>query len=509
MAWGQTARVEPDEALRDLRRATLGRSLRTNAEWLMRAIGWGSIVYLVAWTVILVVAAVQSLSPLPASVAVPLQRWLPAAGAVALALALHLAARARVTPVWLDRRDLAHLATSGASPSAILRWPAWRAGLSPLVAGLAIGGSLALVVPPLLDASALAALLTLPAIALLLPAVRWRASLTDGRDAANWALTAVAWAAAIASLLSARSGMDTLSAWFGAPAAAAFGLVGAVPSLLFGGAALALALAFALRTAASTTSTVPPVVLRQSLLLGELRAIATLRGIAAMTMTEVDPGAGFAAARLRDELRGRRDARSPRWRPPLPRRGGAASAFAWLGVVRAWRSSPWAVMAIVPAGVAAVAAIPPGGPFGGASLAPSLVLAWIAAQLYPGRLPWPGFAIDARARTLAALLLVAVPIWVIATVAGIVRPLAGLSPVPDDWLVIPLALAAGAMVDILGGRAATARAPGVWLTVGVLIASPAAILGWAGFDGGVAAPLVAAVWVATAWLRVLAAPPVA
>ena len=454
--WSNAAPADdtgPDEALRDLRRATLGRSVRSNVEWLMRAIGWGSIVYLIAWTIILVITAVQSLQPLPATVADPLRHWLPAAGALVLALALHLAARAHVTPVWLDRRDLAHLANAAASPAAILRWPAWRAVLAPRG-------------------------------------------------------TALAWAAAVAALLGTQYGWTGVADWFGAPAAATVGALGAEASLAVGALAVAAVTAFALRTAATTTSTVPSVVLRQSLQLGELRAIATLRGIAAMTMTEVDPGAGFAASRLRDELRGRREASSPRWRPALPRRGGAASAFAWLGVVRAWRSSPWTVLAIIPACLAAVAAVPPGGPFGGASLAPSLALAWVAGQLHPGRVPWPGFAIDGRARTLAALLLVAAPVWVVATFAGVLRPLVGLPPVPEDWLVIPLALAAGAIVDILGGRAASTRAPGVWLTAAVLIAAPAAILGWSGLEPSSATPIVAAIWAGTAWLRLLAAPPV-
>jgi hypothetical protein len=500
---------EADEALHALRRTTLGRSARSTVQWLMRAIGWGSIVYLIAWSVVLVVAAVQSLDPLPPTAARPLLRWLPAAGSIILALALHLAARAHVTPVWLDRRDLAHLVPSAASPAALLRWPAWRALLAPLVTAAAVALAVALTFPRLLGVSAPAALLTLPALALLLPTLRWRAALRSGRDRTGWTLVALAWAAAVTAVLGARAGADAWAAWLAAPAAATVGALPVGPALAIGAAALAAAIAFAGRTVATTTSTVPSVVLRQSLQLGELRAIATLRGIAAMTMTDVDPGAGFAAARLRDELRGRRDARSPRWRPPLPRRGGAAAAFAWLGVVRAWRSSPWTVLALLPACLLAVAAIPPGGPFGGASLAPSLALAWVAAQLHPGRVPWPGFAVDGRARTLAALLLVAVPTWLVATVSGLARPALGLPVVPDDWLVIPLALAAGAVVDILAGRAATARSSGVWLTAAVLVAAPAALLGWFGLDAGVATPVVAGMWIATAWLRVLAAPPVA
>ncbi len=497
-----------DEALQVLRRATLSRSVRGNVRWLLRAIGWGSIVYMIAWTIVLVIAAVQSLDPLAPAVTDALTRWLPAAGAAALALVLHGAARAHVTPVWLDRRDLSHLAPGAATPRAVLRWPAWRAALAPVLTAVAFAGVIALVVPPLLGSSGLAALLTLPALAMLVPTLRWRAAGARGRDRLAWAVAGVAWFSAAAAASGAWFGLGGWGTWAAAPVHATFGLMALTPSLVVGAVVLVAAIVLALRTIAATTDAIPGVVLRQSLLLGELRAIATLRGLSVLTMTAVDPGAGFASRRLRDELRGSRNARSPRWRPAIPRRGGATTAFAWLGVVRAWRSSPWTVVAIVPVCVAAVAAVPAGGPLGGASLLPSLAVAWVAAQLHPGRMPWPGFAVDARARTLAAVLVVAVPMWVVATLAGIARPALGMPAVADDWLMIPLALAAGAVVDLFGAQAASTRNAGVWLTAGVLLAAPAAILGWAGLDSGTATPLLAAVWAGTAWLRVLMAPPV-
>jgi hypothetical protein len=42
----------------------------------------------------------------------------------------------------------------------------------------------------------------------------------------------------------------------------------------------------------------------------------------------------------------------------------------------------------------------------------------------------------------------------------------------------------------------------------MLLAAPAAILGWLGVDPGLAAPLAATAWGAFAWLRLLWASPV-
>jgi hypothetical protein len=310
--------------------------------------------------------------------------------------------------------------------------------------------------------------------------------------------------AAAASIAAAVAGSES-AAWWGAPAAATVGRLPLPTSLAVAALCLAAVVAFAARTLSATTATVPAVVLRQSLLLGELRAIATLRLMAAVTMTEIDPGGGFAAARARDALRDRPTAWSPRWRPGVPRRGGATSAFAWLGVVRTWRASPWVTLALVPVTVAAVIVTPPQGPFGGASLLPSLALAWAAAQLHPGRVPWPGWQIDERARVIALLWLVGVPAWLVTSLDAIVRVIAEASPAPHSWVLLPLALAAAAVVDLLAARTASPRGPATWLTAAVIVAAPAALAGWFGLEASAAASLCAVVWVLAAWARVATA----
>jgi hypothetical protein len=370
-----------------------------------------------------------------------------------------------------------------------------------------VGSTVALVAPRLWGATGVAALLTLPALALALPTLRWRAARSGGRDRASSLVAGAAIILAAASLLALAADAPFVAGWLAAPATATLGLLGLPASLAVGTLCLAGALALVASTIARQGGDLPPVVLRQSLVLGELRAIASLRLMAMMTMTELDPGGRFAAARLRDALRGAPTATSPRWRPGLPRVGGATTAFAWLGIVRAWRASPVTPLLVLPMAAAAALAIPVGGPYGGAALVPSLALAWVAAQLHPGRVPWPGYAVDGRGRTMAALLLVTVPAWVALVLVGLGRALLGFPPV-DDWLLVPLALAAGALVDLIGARSPDVRGAGVWLAAGVLVAAPGAILGWAGTDPGVAASIAAAIWGGAAWLRVLAAPSV-
>ena len=496
-------------ALRELRRATLGRSVRGNLRWAVRAVGWGSIVYLAFWTGILVLAALQSLAPLPSEAAAVVMRWGTPAGTALLALVLLLSARTRVTPLWLDRRDLAHLATSAAPPGAVLAWPAWRAALPALAWGSVLGATLALVIPRLLGVAAPAAVLVLPALTLALLVVRWRAALAGGRDTLGLALAGLGLVAAALTAGCASTGADACAVAAGVPLAAALGIIEPPVALAVAALLVLLVVALTMRTIASGSGELPTLVLRQSELLAELRAIATLRGLAAISATTPDPGARFAAARARAALHGQRSATGPGWRPAIPQRGGAVAAFAWLGVVRAWRASPWSLLA-APLVVVGVALNPaPGGPFGGAALVPSLALGWVAAQLYPGRAGWPGFAFDARARALAAMLLVGTVVVFASFVADTLRALLAWPPAVEGWLLLPLGLAAAALVDLIGSRSADPRGIDVWLLTSLLIAAPGAVLGWSGVEAGVAAPLAAAALGLVAWLRALATPPLA
>jgi len=507
---GQRDAAAATQALRTLRRVTLGRSLRGNLQWLQRAVGWGSVVYLIAWSVVLAIAALQSLAPLPPAAEALALRFAGPALSALLALLLVRAALARVTPLWLDRRDLAHLVASPAAPLSLLAWPLWRTLLPTLAAAFAAGAVVALVAPRLLplDLSVTAsALVAIPAAALLALTLRWRSALARGRDPVAWTSAAVATLLATLALGEAALGWSPLAAWAVFPLGAA--LVPAASVIAWSAALTLTLLAVAVtgRAAALAAQRVPLVVVRQSEVLGALRAIATLRALAALQALPPDPGARFAAARARAALHDRPSARGPRLRPPLPRVGGTTLSYVWLALVRAGRASPW-TLAALPLVAAGSALVTYGsGPFGGAALAPSLSFAWLAAQLHPGHLGWPGFAVDARGRTLA-LALMTIVLALGATVASEAVALWARWPAANEgWLLLPLALASAALVDLIGARAADPRALDVWLSAGLLCAIPAALLGWFDVSAGVAAPIAGGIWFMVAWLRLLAVPP--
>lgn len=499
-------RAHAARALAALRRTTLMRSVRANVRWAVRAIGWGSIIYLAFWTVILVIGAVQSVAPLPAELRDHVERWAAPIGAALLALAALAAARATVTPLWLDRRDLAHLVGGAAPARALLTWPALRATLPALAQALLMALALTLLVPRWLGVSAYPAFLILPALTLGLRVVRWRSALTRARDPIAWAVAAVATALAVASLACAGAGHHGCAVSFAAPVAAAIGALPPSTALAVAVALVAGAVALGVRTTATTTRALPAVVVLQSEFLAELRAIATLRGLDVLTGAGHDPGARFAAARARAALYTPTRPPRPRWRPRVPSRGGAATAFAWLGLVRAWRVSPGALLVLPLVVIAAAASVPTTGPFAAAALLPSLAFAWAAAQLAPGRIAWPGFAVDVRARTGAALVTSAVLALVATAAADALRNAFGFAAVPDLWVLVPMAMGAAALVDLVGARASDPRGLDVWLLAGVLTTSPAALLGWSGVEPGVAAPLTAASLATVAWLRWLATP---
>ena len=496
-------------ALRELRRRTLGRSTRANLRWLLRAVGWGSIVYLIAWGVLLLVSALQSLTPLAAPQARAVATWAAPLAMALLALQLLVAARTVVTPVWLDRRDLVHLTPTPASAAALLAWPWWRAALPSAALGVTLGGAVAALAWRLLGVTpgvASAALLLLPSLTLSVLVLRWRAALAGGRDRLTWSVALVATLAAALAGAAAWTGDTALSQLASAPFAALLGVGPPGASAIAAwGAATAIGVATLALSLASWRRVgleVPAIMLHQSEVLAELRAVRLLRALSAVQALPPDPGARFAAARARAALLERAPAPGPRWRPAVPRRS-ATSAFVWLVVVRAWRRSPWSLATAPVAVVTAGVLMAPTGPFGAAALLPSLLTAWAIAALHPGQANWPGFVVDVRARTLA-LGLVAGLLAVTATVLiDVARAFALAPPSLEGWLLLPLTLATAAVVDLLARGSSDPSGLDVWLLAGVLVATPGALAGWAGLDAGVAAPLLATLWLMTAWLRVV------
>lgn len=94
-----------NEAVRYLRGRTVGRSLVAYREWVGRAVGWWTIIYLIFWLVIFVIAGLETLTPLEDPLANPQLVLLGIGGLLFASLAL----AGRTPPVILDRRDLYRL----------------------------------------------------------------------------------------------------------------------------------------------------------------------------------------------------------------------------------------------------------------------------------------------------------------------------------------------------------------------------------------------------------------
>ncbi len=125
-------------AVGQLRRRTITRAFHFYLVWVRRAIGLTTLVYLIAWFVILLITGLQTLAPLAEL------RSLPSPivfnGVLVLVLVVPLV-RGRVPPVTLNRRDLYRLGLAPVTPQLSLRWSfltKWtlRASLG-VVAGLA------------------------------------------------------------------------------------------------------------------------------------------------------------------------------------------------------------------------------------------------------------------------------------------------------------------------------------------------------------------------------------
>ena len=288
-----------------LRRRTLWRAARGYLDWVGRAVGWASVVYLIAWFVIFLVSGVQLLEPLGTPLSAP---FLPlAANALLGIFLLSPFLRPHVPPVTLSRADLYRLALAPALPWASLRWAFTLGGLLYASAGLILGASWSLLAFTYFAENAP---LAAPALALLAPArlgLAWLAYAAEapGRRAALVLFTLVSCALGAA-----------LPGW---------GLAAALyhpsPLTLLQPAVLLALTLWAVR--ASSRAAYPPAFPAQCLVLSELRAMSTLAFLGAGA---TDPARrGELLAQLRDK-----PPRGARWRLPAPPASwGAAGAYGW------------------------------------------------------------------------------------------------------------------------------------------------------------------------------------
>lgn len=485
-----SAELQPKAALRAIRHHTVGRARRAWTTWVGRSIGWSTLLYLVGWGVVFALSGWQSLDQAPEALRVFAARWLPALASLVMVLAAWRAARSRVIPVALDRRDLQLLTFSEVAPALVLRWPALRSLVPGWALAALLGLAWALLASRWLGWPASFAPLMAPLLLMLFQLLAWRSAVRGGRLALPWtALALAAAAAAVAgAILEAELGMGQLGG----------ALLGTAPLWLGLVVCLSLAawvLGLAWMTVRDLQQTWPQVVSTQS------QAIATLRAMAASRLLTLVSGSmptyddAFATARLRDRLHGRPMAWRPRWRLPPPGRQGATAAAIWSAWVRRPRAHPylpwlWPVVVL-----SSTAAALLGGVVGTPAWWPALGMAWAAAQFAPGRVPWPAWPVAPRAMMMAHVL----PASLLAGV-GLLAAMA-LSPYlpaldPTAGLAaIGAAAASGVLVSFISGRTgAPAHRFDTVLLVALIVSVPAVLIGWFGGSGDGATLAVTLLW---------------
>lgn len=295
-----------------LRARTVRRSLRAYADWVGRAVGWWTLVYLLAWLVVFVIAGLETLTPLEQPSGVP--HWvLMVTGAAPFAT---LALAGRVPPVILDRRDLYRLGLAPVRPWLALRWRfSFRAWLA---AGLGafIGGVWSVLAPALFGIHAPWAAPVLAAVAVARFSGAWLryARNVPGAGASGWIVIGAGLLVAVVPYGLA----DALSS--SSP------LVLVMPLLL---AALSVAL-----VRRSLGEEWPPRFAPQSLVLTQLQAMRTLQLMAGLAgFVKQAAAEGGERRRLLAALHDTPGATRPNRSLPLP----AANVPAWRGV--AWRTA--------------------------------------------------------------------------------------------------------------------------------------------------------------------------
>ncbi|HRN18705.1 MAG TPA: hypothetical protein PLU66_06435 [Trueperaceae bacterium] len=303
-----------------LRRRTVVRAFHAYREWVGRAVGWWTILYLIGWIVVFVVAGLEALTPLAVPAGSPRTVLM-----VALALFfLGLALAGKVPPVILDRRDLHRLGVAPVEPWSALRWRFMVRAGGAAALGAVLGLLWTAIAPPLFGVSAPWAA---PALALVFVArfsgswLRYARS-TEGVGYQGWVVALVGAGLAVV------------------PYGLADALLSPSPVVLVAPALLAvLALTWARRSLAEYW---PPRFASQSLVLTQLQAMRTMQLMAGVAGFVRQAAAdGGEKRRLLAALHDTPGATKPRRSLPLvPANAPQWRAIAWRTATDLWRRPP-------------------------------------------------------------------------------------------------------------------------------------------------------------------------
>ncbi len=302
-------------AIAYLRRRTVWRAVRGYLDWIGKAVGWASVVYLVVWFVIFLVSGIQLLKPLSD----PLPTFfLPLAANALLSVFLLLPfLRSAAPPVILSRADLYRLALAPASPGESLRWAFALKGVLYALAGFVLGACWSLVAATWLAKSAPWAA---PALALLASAqlgLAWLAYVSASKGATFEGEKGLPTSRLLGGLVVLLCVLGALAPGWGLAAA----LHGPSPLTLLEPLLLLALTLWAVR--ASLRDAFPPAFPVQCLVLSELRALSTLAFLGAGAADPVRRGE--LLAQLREK-----PTRATKRRLPLPPPAwGAGGAYGW------------------------------------------------------------------------------------------------------------------------------------------------------------------------------------
>ena len=311
----------------DLRRTMLHRQLRSYAEWVRDAIGWGCVVYFLIFLIAFLISGLDKVPhPDPPLQTDPFQMAI--LFFIALAFLFFLLPR-RIVPVALSRQDLYRLTLSPLPARTVLGRSFIRTWLPAALTGLLLGGLWSFAAYRLFGLSIYTAG---PALALglaVVPSLRWLLWLR--RDRLNTWLASRRWQ--VVGLVGCLAGV-LFPSW--GPAAPFFepfppGLVWY--GLLAGGAIAETLLSLAERY--------PPSFAHQSFLHNRLRFLTRSRFV---TGEMFDPA---VYRRLLKQLRGRRIAARP-WFviPPFPRSWGDTGLMSWRTTLQLARRPFWSLLRI-------------------------------------------------------------------------------------------------------------------------------------------------------------------
>lgn len=405
--------------LRDL---TLKRSARGYVQWVGKSVGWWTILYLLFWLVVFVIAGIEMLEQLEEPLPLPVG---PALATVTTFFFGSLIYRVRSAPVYVNRRDVYRLVLGPASPVSVLRWPFLRTWLGRAVIGLLIGSIWAVVSPYLLHQQAYFAGIGLALIMISVINLNWIRYWQRDNPHADLRLLL---------LLPAATALSLIGVFL--PAAGLTGsFVSSNPFSLT--TALLLATVSSVFVHRTLEAEYPPRFAAQSFVLSELSAMRQMNMIAALAGVQ-----GFHDPAYRERLLATLHDRPGVTRPQRHLKAPAAGAPQWRTL--AWRT--WLMLLRRPVlaqvrlviqllvTIVTVAFAPLLGSFG--LLLAALVMGNLAAFTlgaggYPRHLP-----LSAAQRTLGRSVPAALLALIAAAAGWLLLPVFGSGPVGLDLLLL-------------------------------------------------------------------------